>query len=67
VDSAAFTLVTCPWCCSFWIGLVAAAVGWQASGAAWSHGPWWFVIGASAFAYSLLSGLFAAVMSRLDD
>lgn len=48
-----YVLVSCPWCCSFWIGLPVVAVAWF-----WPT-AWWFVIPAAALTASLVAGAVA--------
>lgn len=34
-----YTLITCTWCASIWVGAVAVTTGWW-----WGHAAWWQLI-----------------------
>lgn len=50
-EHPAYVLVTCPWCCSPWIGAGVLTAAWF-----WPT-AWWFVIPAGALTASLAAGL----------
>lgn len=56
-----WTLVTCPWCLSFWIGL--AVLG---SAYPWGGDVWWRWL-TGALTLSLLTGTYEAVMARVEE
>jgi hypothetical protein len=59
-EPSLWTLVTCPWCISFWIGLVVLG-----SAALWGHTGAWRLI-AGALSLSLIAGTYEALMARIE-
>lgn len=60
-DHAAYDLVTCVWCASWWLAapVLAAAVLLGDS--------WWFLLPASALTFSLLSGMVLSQFTEAGD
>lgn len=59
--SALWTLSTCPWCLSFWVGI--AVLG---SAMLWGSTSAWRLI-AGSLALSLLTGTYEALMALAED
>jgi fatty acid desaturase len=53
-----YVLVTCPWCCSFWLALPTVTAAW-----AWPT-AWWFLIPAAALTASLAAGVIAQLTAN---
>lgn len=58
VESWPYVLVTCPWCCSFWLALPACTAAW------WQPTAWWFLIPAAALTASLAAGVIAQLTAN---